>query len=145
MRDYIPDDDLADCYRSAGVFALSSRYEPFGMTAIEAMSCGAPTVMTIHGGLHELVDFGTQALYADPERPKEFGTMLSLPLLYPKLADELSLEGSRFARRHFSWTGIAKRTVNLFAGLRDRYRSEGIDLANGEAKKKQTAFDRMAG
>jgi len=111
---YIPDEDLANYYRAVGVFALPSRYEPFGMTAIEAMACGTSTVVTVHGGLFELVAFGQQALYADPHRPVEFGTMLALPMLYPNLAHELSVEGSRFARRSFGWTGIAKRTLAIF-------------------------------
>jgi mannosylfructose-phosphate synthase len=111
---YIPDEELADYYRAGGVFALSSRYEPFGMTAIEAMACGTPTVVTIHGGLADLIDFGNQALFADPNRPEEFGTMLAMPMLYPKLAHELSVEGSRFARRSFGWTGIAKRILAVF-------------------------------
>ena len=111
---YVPDEDLPNYYRAAGVFALSSRYEPFGMTAIEAMACGAPTVVTIHGGLFELIDFGNHALFADPNRALEYGTMLALPLLYPTLADELSVQGSRFARRSFGWTGIAKRILATF-------------------------------
>lgn len=111
---YIPDEDLVNYYRAAGVFALSSRYEPFGMTAIEAMACGTSTVVTVHGGLFDLIDFGKQALYADPHRSTEFGTMLALPMLYPKLAHELSVEGSRFARRNFGWTGIARRILAVF-------------------------------
>ena len=113
-RGYIPDKDLADYYRATGVFALCSRYEPFGMTAIEAMACGTSTVITVHGGLFELIDFGNQALFADPFRPLEYGTMLALPMLYPTLAHELSVEGSRFARRNFGWTGIAKRITTIF-------------------------------
>jgi mannosylfructose-phosphate synthase len=118
---YIPDEDLANYYRAVTVFALSSRYEPFGMTAVEAMACGTPTVITIHGGLHELIDFGTQALFADPNSPDEFGTMLALPMRYSRLAEELSNEGSRFARRYFGWTGIAKRTIALFENYRAEY------------------------
>ncbi|MFQ5612990.1 MAG: glycosyltransferase [Anaerolineae bacterium] len=111
---YIPDEDLANYYRAAGVFALSSRYEPFGMAAIEAMACGTPTVVTVHGGLAEMIDFGNQALFADPNRSLEYGSMLALPMLYPTLAHELSVEGSRFARRSFGWTGIAKRILAVF-------------------------------
>ena len=111
---YIPDEDLANYYRATTVFALSSRYEPFGMVAIEAMACGTPTVVTIHGGLFDLIDFGNQALFADPYRPIEYGTMLALPMLYPALARELSVEGARFARRSFGWTGIAKRILSIF-------------------------------
>lgn len=114
---YVPDEDLPDFYRAAAVFALPSRYEPFGMVAIEAMACGTPTVITVHGGLFELVEFGQHALYADPFRPAEFGAMLAMPLLHERLAQELSVEGARFARRNFGWTGIAKRILSLFDGV----------------------------
>jgi mannosylfructose-phosphate synthase len=120
---YISDEDLANYYRAATVFALSSRYEPFGMVAIEAMACGTPTVITVQGGLAEIVSFGTHALYADPNRPLEYGTILAMPMLYPNLAEELSVEGSRFARRNFGWTGIAKRILAIF----DRARTVQID------------------
>ena len=84
------------------------------MTAIEALACGTPAIITVHGGLFELIDFGHQALFANPERPLEFGAMLALPMLYPNLAHELSVEGARFARRSFGWTGIAKRIIDVF-------------------------------
>jgi mannosylfructose-phosphate synthase len=74
-------------------------------------------VVTVHGGLFEVIDFGNQALFADPNRPLEFGTMMALPMLYPPLAREISVEGARFARRNFGWTGIAKRIVAIFQSL----------------------------
>jgi mannosylfructose-phosphate synthase len=125
---YIPDDEMSNYYRAADVFALPSRYEPFGMTAVEAMACGTPTVITVNGGLHELIDFGTQALFADPACPEEYGTLLALPIRYPQLADELSIEGSRFARRTFGWTGIAKRTLTLFDQFKGKYTEEELDI-----------------
>jgi mannosylfructose-phosphate synthase len=113
-KNYIADEDLANVYRSANIFAMPSRYEPFGMVAIEAMACGTPSVITVHGGLYDLIDFGNQALFADPHRPVEFGSMMAMPLLYPKMRNELSVEGARFARRNFGWTGIAKRMIEVF-------------------------------
>ncbi len=111
---YVADDDLANYYRAAAVFVMPSRYEPFGMVAIEAMACGTPAVITVHGGLFDLIEFGKQALYADPSRATELGTMMAFPILYPKLAHGLSVEGARFARRNFGWTGIAKKTLQIF-------------------------------
>lgn len=130
---YITDDDMADYYRAAGVFALPSRYEPFGMTAVEAMACGTPCVVTARGGLHEVVDFGTHALYADPKRSIEFATALSMPIRYPALGEKLSIEGARYARRQFGWTGIAKRTIAVFDRFRGRYaelREESREMAD---------------
>ncbi|MCZ7665950.1 MAG: glycosyltransferase [Chloroflexi bacterium] len=111
---YVADEDLANYYRAAAVFVMPSRYEPFGMVAIEAMACGTPAVITVHGGLFDLIDYGKQALYADPNRATELGTMMAFPMLYPNLAHELSVEGARFARRNFGWTGIAKKTLHIF-------------------------------
>ncbi len=118
---YVPDEAMADHYRAAPVFALPSRYEPFGMTAVEAMACGTPCVVTVHGGLEEVFDFGSQALFADPKRPAEFATMLSMPLRYPRLRERLSIDGARFARRNFGWRGIARRTAAVFERFRGRY------------------------
>lgn len=117
---HISDDQMADHYRAAPVFALPSRYEPFGMTAVEAMACGTPCVVTVHGGLEEMFDFGSQALFADPKRPREYAVMLSMPLRYPQLYERLSIVGARFARRMFGWRGIARRTLTVLE------RSRGI-------------------
>lgn len=137
-KDYIPDDQMADHYRAAGVFALPSRYEPFGMTAAEAMACGTPTVLTVHGGLHEMVEFGRHALYADPNHPQELAAMLGLPLRYPRLRQRLSLEGSRFARQEFGWTGIARRTLELFNELTTT-ESAGVAVQSSEASSEPQA------
>jgi mannosylfructose-phosphate synthase len=112
--DYIPDDDLADYYRAADVFALSSRYEPFGMTAVEAMACGTPTVMTTEGGLWEQITWGLEALYANPNDTEAFGHALLEVLQYKQVSDQLAKYGSQKARARFTWTGVGQQILNVF-------------------------------
>lgn len=50
----LDDADLASLYRQAAVVALPSTYEGFGLTALEAMACGAPLVATAVGNLPQL-------------------------------------------------------------------------------------------
>jgi mannosylfructose-phosphate synthase len=124
FRDYIPDDHLADYYRAADVFALSSRYEPFGMTAVEAMACGTPTVITTEGGLWEQVTWGLEALYADPNDTEAFGHSICKVLQYQRVTDQLAKYGSQKARARFTWTGVAQQILSVFQAVRDRRKRE---------------------
>jgi mannosylfructose-phosphate synthase len=113
FHDYIPDDELPDYYRAADVFALSSRYEPFGMTAVEAMACGTPTVITTEGGLWEQVTWGLEALYANPNDTEAFGHAILEIIQYPQVSDQLAKYGSQKARSHFTWTGVSQQILTL--------------------------------
>lgn len=56
--------ELARYYAQAEVALIPSRYEPFGIVALEALSCGCPVVAARTGGLPEAV--GTCGLLFEP-------------------------------------------------------------------------------
>ncbi|MFW5996907.1 MAG: glycosyltransferase [Lentisphaeria bacterium] len=112
----LPDEEMPDFYRAADVFVLSSRYEPIGMTAIEAMACGTPTVVTTHGGLWRALNFGEDGLYADTFDKYELGIAILQILKYNQLKNRLSRDGARRVRSLFTWTGIAQQLLNAVEG-----------------------------
>lgn len=58
------DHELAALMAGAAAFCLPSLYEGFGLTALEAMACGAPVVVSDRGALPEVV--GDTGLVVEP-------------------------------------------------------------------------------
>lgn len=50
--------EIADWYRVLDLFVAPQRWEGFGLTPLEAMACGVPTVATRVGAFEELVEDG---------------------------------------------------------------------------------------
>ena len=116
---FIPDEELPDYYRAADLFVLSSRYEPFGMTAVEAMASGTPCVVTIHGGLSRVLDHGIHAMLADTFDCEELGISMYQALKYKTLYRRLSEKGAQRARARFTWTGVTQKLLNEVEDLTD--------------------------
>lgn len=116
---FIPDEELPDYYRAADLFVLSSRYEPFGMTAVEAMASGTPCVVTIHGGLCRVLEQGIHAMLADTFDREELGISMYQILRYESLNRRLSEKGAQRARARFTWTGVTQKLLNEVEDLTD--------------------------
>lgn len=68
LTGYRPHADVLAAMGRAAIVAAPSRWaEPFGMTALEAMACGAALVCSTRGGLAEVV--GDAAVPIDPDDP----------------------------------------------------------------------------
>lgn len=123
---FVAEEEMADHYRAADLFVLSSRYEPFGMTAIEAMACGTPTVVTTHGGLFRVLTYGRHALFADPFDTEDLGITMAKVLRHTLLARRLARMGAYRARSLFTWTGITQMLVRLV----EQHQPSHLDLGD---------------
>lgn len=64
---------MADILGAADLYLLPSEHESFGLSALEAMSCGVPVIATSRGGTGEVVVHGVTGFLADPHDVEEMG------------------------------------------------------------------------
>ncbi len=72
----VDDATLAAHYRHSQVLVMPSRYEAFGMVALEAMEYGVVPIATRVGGPGEFVDDEENGLLIDPDAPAEIATSI---------------------------------------------------------------------
>ncbi|WP_141306735.1 glycosyltransferase family 4 protein [Gluconobacter roseus] len=92
MTGYVPHDGVLKAMAEAAIVMVPSRWqEPFGMTALEAMGCGAAVVASPKGALPDLV--GDAALLADPDEPGALEQALSRLMDDDHLREQLGIKG----------------------------------------------------
>ncbi len=111
---YITDEMMAPTYRQAEMFVLPSLFEPFGMTAQEAMACGVPVVASKLGGIRDVITTGETGLLVDPSDAAEFAASMTRLLEDRRLHTAIGAAGQRSVAESYSWEAIAGRFVALY-------------------------------
>lgn len=92
MTGYRPHEDVLKTMAAAAIVVVPSRWEePFGMTALEAMGCGAAVVASPMGALRDLV--GEAGLLVAPDEPDALEQALSRLMADEGLREQLGAQG----------------------------------------------------
>ena len=111
---YVPDEPLAAYYSKARLFVLPSRFEPFGMTTLEAMAVGTPVVASKLGGIRENIDSGRNGVLVDPSDKEELAAAVIDSLKNPEKAKAMGLAGREVILKEFSWEAIAGKFLDFY-------------------------------
>ncbi len=110
----VGDDALRSLYENAACFVFPSRYEGFGLPAIEAMACGCPVVASRAEALVEIC--GDAAAFCDAGAPADIAATVAAVLDDPVAAQALRTAGRRRAAT-MTWPAAAARLVNSIARM----------------------------
>ena len=114
---YVDDATLQALYRAATVVAYPSRYEGFGLPALEALAVGAVLVTSSTTALPEVV--GDAAVLVDPEDTASLAAGLARAITDEALRVRLATAGPARAAE-FSWTASAASTVVAYRRALER-------------------------
>ncbi len=110
---FLRGNDIERAYKMADVYVMPSVSEPFGITPLEAMSYGVPTIISKQSGVSEVTN---NCLKVDFWDVNEIANKIVALLRYEKLHDTLKKHGSLEVKR-INWMNSAKKCVDIYDSL----------------------------
>ncbi|MEU0882082.1 glycosyltransferase family 4 protein [Lentzea sp. NPDC005914] len=112
---HLSDRSLAALLTAANAVVLPSRYEPFGIVALEAAAAGTPLVASTAGGLGEVVLDGVTGLSFAPGDVDGLTRAVRAVLSDPASAAVRARAAKERLATDFNWASIAADTADVYA------------------------------
>lgn len=108
-----PTQDIPEKLAETAIFALSSRFEGFGLVITEAMTCSVPTVSyACPQGPAEIIKDGEDGLLVEPENVKQFAEKLLVLINDEGLRAKMGKAAFENSKR-FSMDSIIREWIKL--------------------------------
>ncbi len=105
---------VADC---RGAFVQPALFEAFGLTVVEAMSCGVPTFATCFGGPLEIIEHGVSGFHIDPNHGHQASELMAdffeRSAAAPAVWQAISEGAIERVARRYTWELYAERLMTL--------------------------------
>ncbi|MCX8151170.1 MAG: glycosyltransferase family 4 protein [Candidatus Bathyarchaeota archaeon] len=110
----VSENDLAELYRCADVFAFPSIQEGQGIALLEAQATAKPVVAFNVSGVVEAVRAGQTALLVKPGNSDAFAEGILKLLADENLKSKMGLAGREFVCSELSWDVCAKKMLQVY-------------------------------
>jgi len=107
----VAEEDTPALYRGATAFLYPTRYEGFGLPALEALACGVPVVGSNASSVPEIV--GEAGMLVEPDDARSMAGALVAVVTDDELHEKLSSAAVEQARK-FSWEKCARETLQAY-------------------------------
>lgn len=115
---FVPHDTVLPAYfRGASIFVLAARYEPFGLTTLEAMACGSVPIVSNVAGSREVIIDGLNGYSLDMHDRRELSKLISTLLKDEKLRKKISENAAFTIREHYAWDKVIEKFIALYKSL----------------------------
>ncbi len=107
--------ELVRRYQRASLVVVPSRYEGFGLPAVEAMACGTPVVACAAGALTEVLGAAAGGVLVPPEEPSALASAITDLMTRPETRTLLGKRGSVRVSEAYAWPRVARATAGAYA------------------------------
>jgi glycosyltransferase involved in cell wall biosynthesis len=112
----VSDEGRADVLRECDVMLLTSRFDGFGLVALEAMLAGKPVVVSRQAGISSWIDRARSGILAEPS-VAGVRDALSQCMMVKKRWPLMGSNGRSYAHRYMSWDQVAARAAHAYTEL----------------------------
>jgi len=130
-----PQEELPLFYCASEACILPSRYESFGMVALEAMACGTPVIASRVGGLSYAVRDGETGLLIPEGDSRALADAIVMLSAHRQMARRLGAQASCWAQ-NFGWSTVVEAILMLYLEL------QGV--GNGESSPEKALNSTLA-
>lgn len=109
----LTEEEVKHIYAISSVYVMPSVSEPFGITALEAISAGTPTITSKTAGFSEAFKNCLRVDFWDTD---EMANKIVSLLRYDPLHKTLANEGKREIEL-FTWDRVADKTIDVYRGV----------------------------
>ena len=102
------------------VTVFTSRYETFGISLLEALATGCPTIATAVGGIKEIIVDDYNGLLAESESPQDIADKVLMLINNPAKMQLLSKNAIEDCNKRFSPEIVAAQTVAYYHSVLNR-------------------------
>jgi glycosyltransferase involved in cell wall biosynthesis len=114
LSGFVSDDDRDRLYVAADLCVFPSRYEPFGIVALESMAAGTPVVVSDVGGLGTVVDHDQTGLTSYPENVDSLSWAIVKVLEDSDTAARHAKQALEAIQKQMTWPVIARQTLAMY-------------------------------
>jgi len=109
----LTEEEVHHIYQISSVYVMPSVSEPFGITALEAISAGTPTIVSKTAGVSETFKNCLKVDFWDTD---EMANKIIALLRYDELRTTMT-ENSKQEIELFTWDRVAEKTIEVYNGV----------------------------
>lgn len=111
----VPNDEVPNYINQMDIFVVPSReIESFGVSAVEAMACGVPVVVTDIGGLPEVVVHRKTGIVVPNNNNNKLSTAIDFLVENEEIRKDFGFEGVKHVHNKYIWTDNANQMIELY-------------------------------
>lgn len=114
LTGYIEDDELHNLYMVSDVAVFPSRYEPFGIVALEGMLANIPVIASDTGGLSEIIEHDVDGFKFYAENSNSLADNILKAFNNPDICKEIIFNAKKKIKELFNWEKISNKTLAVY-------------------------------